>query len=352
MGIIIFEIEVLGMVPFDRLYATLNATSMFINQGIIDKQPTSHSLVLLEDLSEWLTSSANWLASLKTLGANLLLRVTSSVWVETEKNLSVVEWVLLLDSGALGAGITLGGADDGLDLRGVDETSDIGLGDDGGWEEEVLLEGGWGGGRSVDGIQSLEGRGCPNNETSKVSTWGELEEVQGEDGGSLNTGNVAESKGKLLSINLWVVDDQWATTLAVTAATELTLSGAELAGSLDLGDIGTSTNGVEESDGSGSAGNGGTGENLRVDDQWDLWDGRDLVSAGHQERWDGRSSQGRGSSETLLSKVDLLVPLAPDLSWGEHATGTAHVTEGSLSSTVSSTTGDTWNTGNSATCRG
>lgn len=138
----------------------------------------------------------------------------------------------------------------------------------------------------------------------------------------------------------------------MTAATELTLSGAELAGSLDLGDIVTSSNGVEESDGSGSAGNGGTGEDLRVDDQWNLWDGRDLVSASHQERWDRGSSQGRGSSETLLSEVDLLVPLAPDLSWGEHATGAAHVTEGGLSSAVSSTTGDTWNTGNSTSCRG
>ena len=91
---------------------------MFINQGIIDKQPTSnHRLFLLEDLGEWLTSGADWLTSLKTLGTDLLLGVTSSIWVETEENLSVVEWVLLLDSGALGAGLALGGADDGLDLR-------------------------------------------------------------------------------------------------------------------------------------------------------------------------------------------------------------------------------------------
>lgn len=262
-----------------------------------------------------------------------------------------MEWVLLLDTSTLGAGITLGGADDGLDFGGVDETSDISLGDNGGWEEEVLLEGGWGGGGAVDLIESLEGGGGPDNEASEVSTWGELEEVQGEDRGSLNTGNVAESKGKLLAILKWVVDDQWATTLAVTAATELALSSAELAGSLDLGDIGTSTNGLEESDGGSSAGNLGAGENLRVDDEWDLWDGGDLVSASHQEGWDRGSSQGRGSSETLLAKVDLLVPLAPDLGWCEHATGTAHVTEGGLTSTVSSTTGDTWDTGNSATWR-
>ena len=53
---------------------------------------------------------------------------------------------------------------------------------------------------------------------------------------------------------------------------------------------------------------------------------------------------------SLLSQVDLLVPLAPDLGRGEHATGSAHVTEGSLTSTVSSASRDTRNTGNSATC--
>lgn len=51
----------------------------------------------------------------------------------------------------------------------------------------------------------------------------------------------------------------------------------------------------------------------------------------------------------LLAKVDLLVPLAPDLGRREHATGAALVTEGSLTGTVSTTTRDTGDTGNSAT---
>lgn len=52
---------------------------------------------------------------------------------------------------------------------------------------------------------------------------------------------------------------------------------------------------------------------------------------------------------SLLALVDLDVPLAPDLGRGEHATGTAHVTESSLASAVSTTTRDTRNTGDSAT---
>lgn len=51
----------------------------------------------------------------------------------------------------------------------------------------------------------------------------------------------------------------------------------------------------------------------------------------------------------LLSKVDLLVPFPPDLSRGEHATGTTLVTERSLTGAVSSSSGDTRNTGHSAT---
>jgi hypothetical protein len=43
------------------------------------------------------------------------------------------------------------------------------------------------------------------------------------------------------------------------------------------------------------------------------------------------------------------VPLAPDLGRSEHATGTAHVTEGGLTSAVSTTTRDTGDTGDSAT---
>lgn len=53
--------------------------------------------------------------------------------------------------------------------------------------------------------------------------------------------------------------------------------------------------------------------------------------------------------DSLLALVDLDVPLSPDLGRGEHATGSAHVTEGSLTSTVSTTTRDTRDTGNSTT---
>ncbi len=90
------------------------------------------------------------------------------------------------------------------------------------------------------------------------------------------------------------------------------------------------------------------------------------MTTGKQESWDGGCSQGGngsispavvsmlkilgGAVFSLLAKVDLLVPLSPDLRGCEHATRSAHVTEGSLSSSVSSSSRDTGNTGDSATC--
>lgn len=147
-----------------------------------------------------------------------------------------------------------------------------------------------------------------------MATGGELEQVQREDGRGLNTSQVAERLGDLLAVDLGVVDDQGTAALAVAAATELALTGAQLARVLDLLDIGGGTDGLEEGDSGRGAGDGGTLEDLGVDDERDLGDGGDLVAAGEEEGGDGRGSQGRDGCEALLAEVDLLVPLSARLS--------------------------------------
>lgn len=159
--------------------------------------PNAHSkgndhLILPKDLGERLTSTLGF-ASIQTLGSDLGLGVASGVWVETEKDLSVVERVLLLHTGALRPALTLGGANDALDFGRVDKATNISLLDEGGREKEVLLEGGWRGGRAVDVVEGLECTGGPDNEAAEMTTWCQLEEVQGKHGASLNTGDVAES---------------------------------------------------------------------------------------------------------------------------------------------------------------
>lgn len=245
------------------------------------------------------------------LRAELLLGEGRSVGVEAEHDLLVAEGVLLLDDGALGAGLTLGGAEHGLHLGGVDQTGDIGVGDHVGGQVEVLLEGGRGGGGAVDLVEGLEGGGGPDDEAAEVATGGELEQVQGEDVAGLNTGDVAEGADELLAVGLGVVDDQGAAALAVAAVTQLTLTGAGLLGLVDLDQLGAGAKGLQESDSGLGLGEGSTLEGLGVNDQGNLGDVGDAVTAGEQERGDGRSGQSGGGSETSIQVSILPLGFSP-----------------------------------------
>lgn len=278
-----------------------------------------------------------------------LLRVCLGVWVETEQNLLVLEWVLLLDNSALADGTALDWSEHRLHFGAVDELGNVWLGDHVAWEEEVLLELGWSCGAAVDSVEGRESGGGPDDEAAEVTTWCELEEVQCVDGAGLDTGDVAESSDNVLAVLLWLVDDERTAALLVAAVPELALSCAELAGVLDLLDIGIGTDSLEETDSGGGLLDGTTGESGGGNDEWDLWDGGDVVATGEKEGGARGGGDGRGSRETLLAKVDLLVPLAPDLGGCEHATRTAHVTVCSLTGTVSTTTGHTWDTCDGAT---
>jgi hypothetical protein len=264
----------------------------------------------VESLEERLSRGLR-LATVNRLLAKLLLRESSSVGVKTEHNLLVAERVLLLDVGALGAGLTLGAAEDGLDFRRVDEAGEVGVGDEVGGEDEVLLEGRRRARGAVDGVEGLEGRGGPDDEATEVTTGGELEEVEGEDRGRLNTRDVAESTDELLAVGLGVVDDERAAALAEAAASQLTLTGTHLAGLGDLDELGTSTNSLEESDGSLGLGDSGVLEGLGVNDEGNLGDVGDAVAAGEEERGDGRGSEGRGGSETSISRVSNYYSISP-----------------------------------------
>jgi len=112
--------------------------------------PTS---VLVQDLQS-LAANALGVALIANTGlAHLVLGVLNSVGVKAEQNLSVAEWVLLLHVGPLGDGIALGLLKHGLHLGTVDEAGDVGVADDVGWEEEVLLDGRGLGGGAVNGVK-------------------------------------------------------------------------------------------------------------------------------------------------------------------------------------------------------
>jgi hypothetical protein len=256
----------------------------------------SNSLLFSKDLLELLTSALG-LGSLSSLLANLVLGVLGGVRVEAEEDLLVAERVLLLDEGTLGAGLTLGLTEHGLDFGRVDDTGDVGIGKEVGGEEEVLLESRRSGSSTVNFVQSSESRGGPDNEATEVTTGGELEEVEGVDGGGLDTGDVAEGLDELLAVGLGVVDDEGTTALAETTATHLTLTGTGLLGLLDLHEVRAGTDSLEEGNGGLGLGDSGALEGLGLNDEGDFGNVGDTVTAGEQKRRNGRSSQGRGGSE-------------------------------------------------------
>lgn len=253
--------------------------------------------LLLHDLEE-LGSQSRGFATLHLLLAQLLLLERRGIWVQAQQDLLVLERVLLLHTSTLGLGLALGSAQDALDFGAVDQTGQVGLGDDVGGQEEILLQGGGLGGGAVDLVEGLEGGRGPNDEPAKVTTGGQLQQVQGVDGGGLNTSQVAEALDELLAVHLGIVNDEGTAALAVAAATELALAGAELLGALDLLQIGPGTDSLQETESSGGLGESGTVESSRVDNEGHLRDGHDLVTAGEEERGNGGGSQGGGGSET------------------------------------------------------
>ena len=90
----------------------------------------SHILVGVESLLEDLSQRLMLLVLLNTRLTQLVLAILSSVRVESEKYLSVAQWVLLLDVASLSCSITLGFLQHALDFGAVDQTCDVGVADE------------------------------------------------------------------------------------------------------------------------------------------------------------------------------------------------------------------------------
>lgn len=286
----------------------------------------------MEEVEELLAGRQQLLAGvlLELVGAALLLLPELvadgrlSVGVEAEENGTVAKRVLLLGEGALGLR-GASGTDNTLDLIGVDDAGDVGVGNLGQREREALLQGRGlvvGAEELVELLDSVLG---PDAEAANVSTGSELEQVQAANVDELNTGDVAEGLDDTLVL---VVDDKGAAALGVAAVTDLANTSTELARVRDLDNVVVGLEGLEESNGLL-----GLGERLSGarDNKGDLLNLLDAVTTGEDKRRHGSGSQSRSSSVTLLVLVGLDEPTAPKLGRGEHATTTDHVTEGSLS---------------------
>jgi hypothetical protein len=262
------------------------------------------------------------------------------IGVELVQGLGVLQVVGLPE-----ANETLGlGGDEGLDVVGLDHTANIGVGEDGTGEEVSVLHSGGLVSSSEDSVELLESGLGPDNESAKVTSRGELQEVQGRDTSNLNTSQISEGSqggGSLVGSddegsNLDVLGS--VPQASLTRVLGNVLASVNIGVSLELGQEGKCVLGLGEGlDG------------VSCNNQGDLGDGRDVVSTGQYKCGHGGGGECGGNSVSLLVHVDLAVPPSPGTSGGKHSSTTAHVTESSLTCTVCSTTGHPGNTCHSPT---
>ena len=208
---------------------------------------TLPSSILMQGLCKRLGCSLR-LAVLKLLRSQFLLTEGLGVRVQTQQDLFVLQRVLLLYTGTLGLGFSFSWAYDGLYFRRVDEAADVGVVDDVGGKQEVLLQRGWGSRRSVDFIQGRKSRRGPDDEASEVPPGCKLQEVEGENGRRLDTGNVPESTDELLAVFIRMVDNQWTPALAVTTTPKFSFPSTQFSRCTNFADVGPCTNSYQELD--------------------------------------------------------------------------------------------------------
>ena len=269
-------------------------------------------------------SGAGLLASFNSLGFCLTHGLGGGV--KSLHGSLVSEGVLL--ASARFVGVDALHAEFALDLIGVDDSGEVSARH----HVSAELEAGFGSGllsvgaeKLVEGLESILGE---DDESSEVTTRGELEEVKSVDVAGINTGEVAG--GVLNETVLLTVDDQGTSAEAETGVSELTLASAELLGGADAGEVAGNTEVVE-----GLEELAGLLLVERVNNEGQLGHVLDSVTTGHHEGTAGSGGESGGNSVSLLVGVDLSLPLSPDLERGKHATLTAHVTESTLAGTVS-----------------
>lgn len=245
------------------------------------------------------------------------------VGVQPVGELLVLEWVLLLAVDVFGVFNWLDG---GLDFVGVDDSADISVAQDGsvegvvGFLNTVFAVG------AEDLVQGLEGRFGPDDQTAEGATWSELLKVESVNVADFNAWDVSDG---LEELDVLVgVDEEWATTDSVSSVSDLATTSAEGLGVGNSFDVLVETEVLKEVNDLLSL---LEGFNLVIEDEWEFADLFNTVTTG-EDQW-GLEGGSKGSCDgvTLLGHVDLTVPSSPGLEWSEHATLSAHVTEGTLS---------------------
>jgi len=132
----------------------------------------------------------------------------------------VSQWVLLLD-GVKGS-VFLLVSKGVLDGVGVDDLGNISIGQDSSVEMISSLFLSSESVASEDLVEGLEGRFSPDDESSEMTSWGQLSQVKSMNIADFNTWDVSD--GSEESDVLVVIDEEWTSLKSVSSVSELTLS--------------------------------------------------------------------------------------------------------------------------------
>ena len=188
---------------------------------------------------------------------------------------------------ALGRDIGVGAlhAELGLDLIGVDDSSEVGAGHHVSAELESALLDTALTVRAEDVVELLESVLGENDESAEVTTRGELEEVESADVANINTWEVS---GSLLDKTVLVtVNDERALGEGEAGVAHLALTGSQLLGLENASEVTLDTEVAE-----GGEESGGLLLVEAVDNERELRNIVDLVASGHDERTAGSSGEG------------------------------------------------------------
>lgn len=232
----------------------------------------------------------------------------------------------------------LGWLNGSLDLVGVDDLGNVGMGQNAVLEMEVSSSLSFPGESSEVIVESLQSTLSPDAKSSDVSTWGKESDVKSINVDEINSGNVLDSSGE--SLRVVVSDNQRTSSVLESSVSELSLTSSQ---SLSVNDsLDVSSDSIFIEGGNGFLGLGdvvnGVSEN-----QWELWNAINVVTSGLDKRGDGCGRDSSGEGVSSLSEVNLSVPLSPDSQWSEHTASSAHVTIGTLTRTASTTSSNSWN---------
>lgn len=233
----------------------------------------------------------------------------------------------LVSQGVLLGGVCLdrglGSAELGLDLVGVDDSSEISAVHHVSVENVATLFDVGSSPVSEDGVEGLESLTGPDDESAEVTTRGELEEVESVDVDEVDSGKV--SGGSLHGLVLLSVHDQGTLSQDVSGVSHLALTDSNSLGVSGLLEV---LGGTEVSQG-GEKGLGGVNIEV-VDNEGKLGCTHDSVTSGEDKGGDGGGSNSSGDCVSPLVGVDLSVPSSVGLEGSEHSTLSAHVTKGTL----------------------